>query len=1282
MSPPQEPEAEFCYLKPTPAVPPELLNIEQLAPNAETLLRKRYLRKGEDGEAVEEIPQMFWRVSWHVAEPEPEEEREMVATHFYRLLTTRKFFPNSPTFTGAGIKGGNLAACYVLRIKDDMGKEEDGIFRTLTNAALVQQLGGGNGFDFSELREEGAYIRSSGGRSSGPLGFLKVYDQAFGMIAQGGTRRGANMAVLRVDHPSIRKFITCKSQGENAITNFNISVALTDEFMRAVKNNQKYKLISPNTGKVREEVEAREIWDLIVENAHLNGEPGVLFIDTANRANPVPHLYWLQATNPCVSGETWVLTEDGPRQVNQILGKQTRLMIDGILHSTTQDGFFQTGVKPVLKIRTKRGYQIEVTDNHLMRQVIKKTRHATDCNWVPAGELKVGDQLLFSNNSGPIWWDGNGTRGQGYLLGSLVGDGWFGSRGDAILGIWGDDDGVISSKNYIEQVVRSELKTGPCFRGFNEAKEKHWRLSCIGLTELAQSFGLSPHFKGVTPEIEKSSSDFYIGFLQGFFDCDGCVQGQQEKGISLRLSQSDIPRLEGVQRMLQRLGIMSTIYLDRRPEQEKNFGERTYVCRAQHELVISGQNLELYSDRIGFINNINTSKLRNLLSAFVRKPNRERYVDCIDVITKGDSVPVYDVQVPGINAFDANGFYVHNCGEQWLGPNENCCLGSINLSMYVIDGVVDWEGLKRDVGLAVRFLDDVIDANEYVPSLPQLKQAAQNCRRIGLGIMGLGDAMYMCGIRYGSLQAQEFASQIMEWVRFWAMSVSVELAKTRGPFPAIGGSIYDPKGCPKMVERFGHEFPGRGEKTMWWQPPTPLVPHTTDFGRPNVNWLELKLAIIRWGIRNAAQTTVAPTGTIASVASCESYGCEPVFALAYVRHVNDNGKDLALNYVSPLFMKALQKAGLDEAAQQRVITRVLSEGTCQALAEDLPPNIVNTFVVSMDITAEEHVAMQAAIQAFVDNSMSKTCNFPEGTSKEEVSKAYFDAWEKNCKGLTVYVAGSRTKVVLETNAEAKRKEEQKNEVAEESPKAKNKELEGKAKSEMAIKHILHGGSMDSDPSDDSEDGPSSSSGPRMIAIKKSCDCNKKAIGMRRQRPKRLRGETSSVMTPIGNAFVTINEDSNGYPFETFISVGKTGSVVSSLTQPLARLASACLRIVEPEESWLALEIIISQLDGIKDGRSVGFGENKVHSLPDGVAKILKEYVINKTTRVNSKELTAFIDLKKTTDGEQPQQQTETKKPAIVLPPGVEADICRECGECAVVEQEGCSRCYNCLVGTC
>ena len=317
------------------------------------------------------------------------------------------------------------------------------------------------------------------------------------------------------------------------------------------------------------------------------------------------------------------------------------------------------------------------------------------------------------------------------------------------------------------------------------------------------------------------------------------------------------------------------------------------------------------------------------------------------------------------------------------------------------------------------------------------------------------------------------------------------------------------------------------------------------------------------GIRNAAQTTVAPTGTIATVAGCEGYGCEPVFALAYIRHVNDNGKDLKLTYASPRFDEALKKLGLGEEKRQEIVEQVMREGTCQQIKE-IPQAVRDTFVVSADITAEEHVRMQAALQAFVDNSLSKTVNFPENATEEDVAKAYMLAWELGCKGITVYVTGSRDKVVLETNATVEKKGF--------DPTSSTSQPAVQVKPEIA---------------------PTYSADPK------------------KPRPRALTGKTYSIETPVGKAFITINENGGEQPFEAFINTAKAGSETAAVSEAIGRLISYILRMTSPIKPTDRMHEIVRQLIGIGGGRSLGFGPNRVRSLPDGIGQVFDMYLREK-----------------------------------------------------------------------
>ena len=283
---------------------------------------------------------------------------------------------------------------------------------------------------------------------------------------------------------------------------------------------------------------------------------------------------------------------------------------------------------------------------------------------------------------------------------------------------------------------------------------------------------------------------------------------------------------------------------------------------------------------------------------------------------------------------------------------------------------------------ATVFLDCVVSANAYVPAVPELREAAMRCRRIGLGIMGLADVLFAAGLGYNTDAGREFAAEIMSFVHTRTAKTSVKMARRIAPFPAFRGSRFDSDRSP-----FSPEFQGR---------------------------------VRACGLRNAALNTIAPTGSLATVAGCEGYGCEPVFALAYKRYLVDNrgAGRREMRYVSPAFARAVRSwADGDAAKAERVLAAVAVTGSCQDV-EDLPPSVRAVFVTSSDISWTDHVAMQAALQAHVDNSISKTINMPNAATVEDVEEAYRMAWREGCKGLTVYRTGSRDVVVLETKATA------------------------------------------------------------------------------------------------------------------------------------------------------------------------------------------------------------------------------------------------------------------------
>ncbi len=445
----------------------------------------------------------------------------------------------------------------------------------------------------------------------------------------------------------------------------------------------------------------------------------------------------------------------------------------------------------------------------------------------------------------------------------------------------------------------------------------------------------------ITPLLEtQTSSEFVRGFLRGFFDADGSVQGSQEKGISIRLAQSDMSRLQAVQRILARLGIISSIYAHRRGKREtflpdgKN-GTTLYKTKPQHELVISRENIAVFADRIGFSDSAKQNRLKEVLASYRRRLNGEGFTATVQEIMPGVSEEVFDVQVPGINAFDANGIIVHNCGEQPLLPYEASCLGSINLGKFASEGEVDWEKLADTVGAAVRFLDNVIDASHYVVE-EITKMHKEGNRKIGLGVMGWHDMLVKKGMPYDSEEALELADKVMGFINEEAKKESAALAKERGVFPNFKESIYD---TGKEEDR----------------------------------------------VRNATRITIAPTGTISILAGASS-GIEPYFSIAFIRKNVLGGVDMP--EVNPLFFKNCQRE--KGFYSDELIKAIAQKGSLLGLP-GVPDDIQRIFKTAMEIDVPWHVKHQAAFQRHTDNAVSKTINLKQEATEEDVKNAYVSA---------------------------------------------------------------------------------------------------------------------------------------------------------------------------------------------------------------------------------------------------------------------------------------------------
>lgn len=491
--------------------------------------------------------------------------------------------------------------------------------------------------------------------------------------------------------------------------------------------------------------------------------------------------------------------------------------------------------------------------------------------------------------------------------------------------------------------------------------------------------------------------------------------------------------------------------------------------------------------------------------------------------------------VPALGRLEAT----NPCGEQWLHDGDVCNLGSINLAKFVKDGAIDEEHLRYTTSIATRMLDNVIDVSDF--PVEKVNTRFRDNRRVGLGIMGFADMLYQLGIPYNAAEGFATAERVMKIVNDAAHDTSETLAKDKGVFPNWEKSIFGPNGQNRLQ-------------------------------------------------RNAALTTVAPTGSISMFFDCSS-GVEPFFALAYKKE-NIMGGD-SLNYTNPFFEATMKKRGL---WGEELAADVASTGSI-AHRMDLPEDIRRTFVTAMDISAEDHIRMQAAFQRQTDNSISKTINFKNSATRDDVRNGYMLAWELGCKGGTVYRDGSRDEQILNLN----------NRKTEKAETARGLATDGATATAQTVQVL--------EP---------------------------------RPRPEVLRGTTYKLKTAYGNLYITINEDEHG-PFEVFSQMGKAGGFFGANLEAICRMISLSLR------SGVHIESIIRQVKGIRDPQPTWHKGEMILSLPDAIGQILEKHMKSPQSKLDLQWGTGEDKL-----GSQPVRMVLEKGSGDVLDTGF-APACPDCG---------------------
>ena len=970
-----------------------LTGATSMQPISLDVLREKYLKNGETS-----ADDLYRRVARALASVEAPALRDKYEALFLGNLQAGAIGAGRIMSAAGTDIQATLINCFVQPVGDCIQGVDDGgypgIYEALREAAETMRRGGGVGYDFSRIRPRGAEVKATASLASGPCSYINVFDQSCATVESAGARRGAQMGVLRIDHPDVIEFITAK-RTPGRWNNFNVSVGVSDAFMRALADDQPWDLVHrARPGEallaqgahqradglwVYRSLKARELWDTVMRSTYDFAEPGILFLDHIQRDNNLRYCESIEATNPCVTADTWIMTEDGPRLVGELVGQAFHAVVDGKSYAVRSAGFFATGIKPVWRLTTREGHELRLTADHRVRRVARKTRYGMELDWTEAARLTPGDEIVIGDHRTLRGWDGEGTRAEGYLLGLLIGDGTLKSD-KAVLSVWAPELRVVGQDTVafaatgaagIVQAAESAAASLPHradFGGFQRpvAGRGEARLSSAALRDLAFSLGMSPGNKMITPAMERQSSGFAEGLLGGLFDADGSAQGSQEKGVSVRLSQSNEDLLRTAQRMLLRLGVASTLYRERRPAGLSRLpngrgASSDYATQAQHELVISGDNLHVFAERVGFRDNDKAARLAQMLSDYKRTPNRERFVATVDTLQADGEETVYDVTVNDVHAFDANGLVVHNCGEQPLPPYGCCDLGPVILPRFVrhpfgFGGMpsFDFEAFEQAVALQVRALDNVLDVT-YWP-LPQQREESAAKRRIGVGFTGMGNALAMLCVRYDRAEGRTLAAQIAERLRDAAYTASVALAREKGAFPKFDADGYLAEGT------FASRLPE-----------------------------SLRTAIRTHGIRNSHLLSIAPTGTVSlAFADNASNGIEPPFSWMYRRKKREADGTTTDYAVEDHAWRLYRELGGDMA--------------------QLP----EYFVSALSMPAVDHLAMMEAVQPFVDTAISKTVNVPADYPYDDFKGLYQQAWRAQLKGLATYRPNAILGSVLDT----------------------------------------------------------------------------------------------------------------------------------------------------------------------------------------------------------------------------------------------------------------------------
>lgn len=1061
------------------------------------------------------------------------------------------------------------------------GAVRNGAHDRMSKGAPLQSRGretvGGNGVAVATLAKAVRVLPDAIVRIE-PSKSCEVYDfEVAGthMLAGNGvytsnSRRGALMLMMHDWHPDVLRFIDSKRTA-GMVENANISVCVSDAFMAAVKADAPWDLRFPDTDDpeydrlwdgdldrwassghavvVYDTVPARQIWQRLIESAWASAEPGVAFLDRSNKMSNSHYFHPLIATNPCVTGDTWISTADGLRRADELYLSQEspKVVVDTRMQAgpvQQASPVFLTGVKAVVEIRTEEGLSLRATADH---RILTEQR-----GWIEAGDLRPGEAIRIVDHRGGFGTEG--TPDLGRLLGYLSSAARRREETLQLAFLPGRDELLRPLlEGSLERAFPDSARHGeggPRSRGQARAATAHH------LAQVAFAHGIASADAAVPDVVYRGTEGMQKAYVEAFFEAVGTVTTVRNRPVLL--AAGDYALLQGMQRVLLNLGIYARI---RSPKAVRaKAGDRAQIRIERDGLIV-------YAQEIGAQG---TERRRELAEAADALRHARFVPECflahVAAIDPSGTEPVYDLTEPVTHSFVAGGVVVHNCAEQPLPEWGVCCLGHVNLAAFVRDGQLDWEGLGRTVRASVRFLDDVVDATPYYFDENRDNQMSE--RRLGMGTMGLGEVLIRLGLRYGSPESVEFIDRVYAFVAREAYLSSADTAAEKGPFPRFEAGPFLESGFMR--------------------------------GMPQ----DVREAIAEKGMRNVTLLTQAPTGTIGTMVGT-STGIEPFYALKYVRQ-SRLGRDDQYVLVAQEWLEAHPGQALPDY-----------------------------FVGAMDLTPEEHVQVQAAVQRWTDSSISKTANTPSGYTVEETARLYELAYDLGCKGVTIYRDQSRQTQVLHLSDDT----------------------DEKAGSETVAAQAV-------------DAGPSLAS-----------------------RPRRMRGECFIVPTHFGNLTLDVHEDpENGEPVEVIASAGTAGSDLMADAVALGMAVSVLLRLKGPVPKEERLRLIMDKFRNIGGSKPGLFGPFAAASLAQGLARGLDQYLAEKAGSAADPIGTQAAPAGRGDVGGTAPAPGVTR---LAQAPGAggadhgarllhetDFDLCPACGGYSMEMVEGCRTCHSCGFSNC